>query len=355
MRNRLPTVTSQIPRDLRGFLDRLRDMLSDNSAARLLSAEDLAAAGVISLDGAGNISPASDYFATPPPPTNVTANGAVQTILVTWGEPLYTGHAYAEVWSSSTNDLGTATLLGMAPGSLYLDSPGPSVTRYYWVRFVNNVNTAGAYNSVSGTAGVTSSDLSYTMDLLSDAYGGTSEAPFFQLNTSQVIGGVTIPAGTYMKQAFIYDGTITNAKIADLNADKINAGYLNAARIAAGSIDATILNVDAAKITSGFINTARIEDATITSAKIEDAAITTAKISDAVITNAKIANGAITTAKIGDAAITAAKIQSLSLVGESNFEVKTAASGARMELTNKFLKVFDDTGTLRVHIGDLSV
>lgn len=338
MRNRLPTVTSQIPRDLRGFLDRLRDMLSDNSAARLLSAEDLAAAGVISLDGAGNISSASDYFATPPAPTTVTANGAVQTILVTWDKPLYTGHAYAEVWSSSTNDLGTATLLGMAPGSLYLDSPGPSVTRYYWVRFVNTLNTAGAYNAVSGTAGTTSSDLAYTMGLLSEAYGGTSEAPFFQLDASQVIGGVTIPAGTYMKQAFIYDGTITNAKIADLNADKINAGYLNAARIAAGSIDATILNVDAAKITSGFINTARIEDGTIENAKIGN-----------IIQSSSYAEGTA-----GWKIDKAGSMEMNNATFRGTIDIKSAASGARTEITNSTIKVYDASNVVRVRIGDLS-
>jgi hypothetical protein len=93
----------------------------------------------------------------------------------------------------------------------------------------------------------------------------------------------------------------------------------------------------------------------ISDAKIQDAAITTAKIGDAQITAAKIEDAAITTAKIGDAQITAAKIQSLSLVGESNFEVKTATTGARIEMTNKGIKVFDASGTLRVHIGDLTV
>ena len=41
-------------------------------------------------------------------------------------------------------------------------------------------------------------------------------------------------------------------------------------------------------------------------------------------------------------------------MGEANFDVKTATTGARMEITNKFLKVYDANGVLRVHIGDLT-
>jgi len=35
--------------------------------------------------------------------------------------------------------------------------------------------------------------------------------------------------------------------------------------------------------------------------------------------------------------------------------VKSAASGARMEIKNNVIKVFDSAGTLRVQLGDLSV
>lgn len=72
------------------------------------------------------------------------------------------------------------------------------------------------------------------------------------------------------------------------------------------------------------------------------------------VSSASIDDASITTAMIGDAQITAAKIQSISLIGEANFNVKTGQTGARMEITNKFLKVFDASGLLRVHIGDLT-
>jgi hypothetical protein len=77
-------------------------------------------------------------------------------------------------------------------------------------------------------------------------------------------------------------------------------------------------------------------------------------IASAAIGTAQIENAAITSAKIGDGEITSAKIASLSLVGADNFSVKTSASGQRMEMNNKCIKVFDSSGVLRVQIGDLS-
>lgn len=205
-----------------------------------------------------------------------------------------------------------------------------------------------------------------------DAVDGS---PFFVLTSPQTINGVTVAAGTYIKQAFIYDAVITTAKIENLA-------------------------VSNAKIADAAITTAKIEDATITTAKIADAQITTAKIADAQITNAKIANasidnakilnldatkittgtinaarinadeiaanivnfdaakittGVIDTARIADASISAAKINSLSLVGTGTFDVKTANTGARIEMTNEAIKVFDANGVLRVQLGNLNV
>lgn len=68
-----------------------------------------------------------------------------------------------------------------------------------------------------------------------------------------------------------------------------------------------------------------------------------------------IANAAIGTAQIADASITSAKIASIALVGTSNFSVKTATTGARMEMDSRAIKVFDARGVLRVQLGDLTV
>lgn len=56
-----------------------------------------------------------------------------------------------------------------------------------------------------------------------------TNVPFVVLTTPTVIGGITYPAGVWMKSAFIADATITNAKIQSLTADKITTGSLTAA------------------------------------------------------------------------------------------------------------------------------
>lgn len=69
--------------------------------------------------------------------------------------------------------------------------------------------------------------------------------------------------------------------------------------------------------------------------------------------------GPITTGNVGTliptAAIGAAQIGSIALVGTSNFSVKTAVSGARMEMDSRAIKVFDTNGVKRVQLGNLTV
>lgn len=326
MSKKLPFVKSDIPRDLRMFLDRVRELVGGLGSDRLVGLDELTAAGVVNTNNAGVIVPVTSestgtFLPTPPAPTGVTATAGVRTVIIEWDTPTYNGHAHAEVWTSSANTIGSAILLGMAPGGIFVDALGPGVTRYYWVRFVNANGDVGAYNGVSGAAATTPPDLEYTMDVLAAAYGDTSEAPFFQLSSATTIGGVSIPAGTYIKAAYIYDGVITNAKISNLAVDN--------AKIAD-------LAVDNAKITDAAITSAKIADLAVGNAKITNASITAAKIADATITSAKIANAAIGSAKIADAAITNAKIANVIqssdyVAGSAGWKIDKAGS---MEMSN---------------------
>jgi predicted phage tail protein len=163
---------------------------------------------------------------------------------------------------------------------------------------------------------------------------------------------------------------ITTGKIAAgaVTSDLLSANAVIAGKIAAGAISATAIASNAItsdKIQAGAIQTDKIAANSITGgliaasgvitqvAQINDGLITNAKIANLAVDAAKIAEGTITNAKIANATITGAKIASLSLVGENNFNVKTANSGARMEMTNKTIKVFDANGILRVQIGEL--
>jgi len=81
-------------------------------------------------------------------------------------------------------------------------------------------------------------------------------------------------------------------------------------------------------------------------------------INDAAVTNAKIGN----TIQSNDFSSGSAgwRIQKDGTAELNNatfrgtLNVKSSASGARTEMTNSVIKVFDSSGTLRVKIGDLS-
>lgn len=171
MSDRLPTVTSPIPRDLRVYLDRLRDILAAQGEAKFVTMGDLAriassgsssGSGSSGAGGGGGGLPA----VPPPAPIGLLATPAFRSVILTWDAPAYSGHAYAEVWAASTNVLGSAVLVGMAPGAIYVDGVGSGTTKYYWVRFVNTSDLRGPYNAVAGTVATTATDIAYTLDLL---------------------------------------------------------------------------------------------------------------------------------------------------------------------------------------------
>lgn len=106
----------------------------------------------------------------------------------------------------------------------------------------------GLYNTGNTSAFGVNADYFYIGK--SDAGG---KKPFMVLNTSQTIGGVTYPVGTWIDVALIANATIGSAHIANasindahivsLNASKITAGTIDAERIGANSISAEKLMV----------------------------------------------------------------------------------------------------------------
>ena len=181
----LPTITSDIPRDLRIFLDRLRGVLDGAGKRAVMTRADLEAFGLI--DNSGTPILTGPALATPPVVTNLSAVGAFSNILLTWGNVSYPNHAYTEVWASaiydtllpstdaayvlpsSLDNLSTATLLDTAAGNVTTDQLGSAKGRYYWARNVNAQNTAGAFNAVSGVLATTALDVDFLLSKLTDS------------------------------------------------------------------------------------------------------------------------------------------------------------------------------------------
>lgn len=74
--------------------------------------------------------------------------------------------------------------------------------------------------------------------------------PFIVQATSTTVGGVFVPAGVYINDAFIQNGTITNVKIANASIDDAKISNLSANKITTGTLDTSRLNIDGATITS---------------------------------------------------------------------------------------------------------
>lgn len=222
--------------------------------------------------------PLTVVTARPPQPTGVSATPSLRTITVFWNQPTYLGHSFAEIWRFDTNTLGSAILIGTATGMSYIDYVGPNDSYYYWVRFVNNGNIPGDFNSNTGTLATTAPDVDLLIDLL-----GVPSGPIVEVTTPYTLNGVLVPAGTYIRDAWIQNGTINNAKIG-------------------------LLAVDTANIANLAVSTAKIDDLAVSEAKIQDLAVKNAKIDNLAVTEAKIANLAVSTAKIGDLQVDTIKI-----------------------------------------------
>ena len=184
MSNKLPSVTSDIPRDLRTFIDRLREIVSGTGNDRLVSAQDLINGGIAGPGNNGTlVPPTTGLISTPPAPKNLTATGGVYDVFVEWDNPTYYGHDYTEVYGGATNVIGDAVLLGFTPGVNYVDTIGPSQSRYYWARFVNTLGTKGPFNSVTGTLGTTTAEVAH---LLSTLTGAITETELFSSLGSRI-------------------------------------------------------------------------------------------------------------------------------------------------------------------------
>lgn len=233
----LPKVVSGIPNDLRAFVDRVREYIGNDSEDRFVTLRELRKGGIVGTTPGGTIIPPGETgVENPIVPTGLTASGAFAIIFLEWDTPNYLGHSHTEVWAADTDDFSAKVLVGTTGANVFGHDIGTGASKYYWIRFVNALGTAGPYNDTAGTLGTTSQDPDYLIDVLSDAYGVTGDAPFFQLDTPTTINGVLIPAGTYIKQAWIADATISRAKIQDLAVDNAKINDLAVNKLTAGTM-----------------------------------------------------------------------------------------------------------------------
>ena len=218
----LPTVTSDIPRDLRQYLDRVRENIDGVGLDEIITARKLIAAGLAQYTG-GNLSTTTGgtQYSTPPAPLNLDADGALLNIIVTWDKAVYNGHAYTEIWAASQTseqaaaspeqypDLGEAILVGMAPGSVWVHNLGGGASRWYWARFVNVEGLAGPFNLVDGTRGDTATDPAHLISLLSGQIAEGQLATALSDRIDLIDGGEDV-AGSVASQMATIQGQVNS-------------------------------------------------------------------------------------------------------------------------------------------------
>jgi len=189
----------------------------------------------------------------------------------------------------------------------------------YTVKIDVNGAVAGyGLASTTTAAGNIVSEFVVNADRFAIMRGGSNttaaSVPFIVQASATTIGGVAVPAGVYMTDAFIRNGSIINAKIADAAIDNAKIASLDAGKINAGTINTSRLNIDGSTLTSvgGVLQIANL-------------AVTNAKIGNLAVDNAKIGNLAVSTLKIQNQAVTfpSAVVTNSTLQGTHNNSFST--------------------------------
>lgn len=98
-------------------------------------------------------------------------------------------------------------------------------------------------NASSGTGVVNTTFQTDSFQIVSPT-GAHVSVPFIVRTSSTTVNGETVPAGVYMSDAFIQNGTITNAKIGDAAIDNAKIASLDAGKISTGTLDAARIDVN---------------------------------------------------------------------------------------------------------------
>ena len=247
----LPTVVSNIPRDVRMFLDRVRELLSESGDNALVTEKSLVGYGLINTQGKA-VSQEGEVYATPPAITGLAALGAFQNVIISWDTPTYANHAYTEVWASPTfdtllpvsdpayvdpatlNDLSLATPIATAPGGVTSDQLGGAKGRYYWVRGVNTQDTVGPFNAVSGVLATTAPDVAFLLTTLTDSI---TQGQLATALSEEIDLIAQLETFTGYVDSYSGDNLVTRLSVVDASVVNINASV--------SAINSTVATIDA--------------------------------------------------------------------------------------------------------------
>lgn len=262
---------------------------------------------------------------TPPAvPTSMSAIASIGNVFLSWIAPSDVDVDTIEVYSNTTNNSGTATLLTVVnaaaaqAGGYTHSGIATNVARYYWTKAVDTSGNKSAFSAsaTATTRSLAETDFTPTASAIAPIVIATGSLPATGNYEGRVstFGGklyrYTSGAWTASTAAADISGTLTDAQLAAIDAAKVTGqivgtqitdGAIATAKLAAGA-------VTAAQIAANTITAAQIAAATITGTQIAANTITAANIAADTITAAQIAAGAISADELSAGAVTANKI-----------------------------------------------
>ena len=251
---------------------------------------------------------------------------------------------------------------------------------------------AGSITADKMAAGVLSADLIGAGEITTDKLAagavtadklaaGAISSDFIEAGSitadKMAAGTITAESGIIANGAIgttqIADGSITDAKIVGLTANKITAGTLDASQIAVinlvadnittGTINGKVIPVlGSDKLAAGAVTAGKIAQNAVTADTIVSGAVTTDKLAAESVTANKILSGAVTAEKIAADAVTADKIKAGAITTakvSSDFGQSLDLSSNRSinaivsDLTQTYVQFNQPTGTFNT--GDVWV
>lgn len=226
----------------------------------------------------------------------------------------------------------------------------------YTVKIDNNGAVAG-YGLASTTTGSGNivSEFIVNADRFAIMRGGSNTAtatvPFVVQASATTLNGETVPAGVYMADAFIKNGSIASAKIGTLAVDKLTGTMSQFETQIAGTISTSRLNIDGSTLTSSGgvlqvneINANKVTAGTLSSSRLLLDGVTIDTdgagrviIKDLGVNTLQIAGNAVT---VPTAAFTAASVTLNYNQGEVTVQtISYTASGVPVLLTGAFVAI----------------
>jgi hypothetical protein len=226
---------------------------------------------------------------------------------------------------------GLATKVASIESNYYTKAEGDIVEAQYTLKLNVNGRVSGFGISSDTTTGSQFVILADRFSIVSPYSDAVTAVPFIVQATSVTVGGVSVPAGVYINDAFIMNGTIVNAKIANAAIDDAKIANLSANKITTGTLDTSRLNIDGSTLVSvagvlqlGNVYVNNLVAGSITTDKLIGAAVNNVVTSEIFVANSLPTNA---TFENVDAVNVVKEIADSSLIVDFQMEATCTGSG----------------------------